>query len=91
MEQKNLKEIQDQLDEKKWNDGIAAGNDPCGSYDYCGNCDKTVAYPCATAKTANETVVEKAPCACAEEKKPVEKKPATDKAVRTRKPRAKKA
>ena len=98
MENKNLQEMQQELDAAKWNDGLVSGNDPCGTYDYCAKCDKTVEYPCAQAKIATETVAEPA-------KEPVKevvketvktenqtaKKPASDKVVRVRKSKPKKA
>lgn len=43
------KELQKQLEEKKWLDGIKLGKDPCGTYDYCKFCDKTKETPCAKA------------------------------------------
>ena len=40
---------QKQLDVKKWVDSEIKGFDTCGSYDYCSNCNKSDAYPCAYA------------------------------------------
>jgi hypothetical protein len=40
---------QSQLDIKKWVDSETKGCDTCGSYNYCSNCNKTEAYPCAVA------------------------------------------
>ena len=40
---------QSQLDVKKWVDSEIKNTDTCGSYDYCANCDKNEAYPCAVA------------------------------------------
>lgn len=83
MEKEQLKALQDELDVLKWNDTQArGGKDTCGTYDYCVKCDKSVEFPCAQAKTAFETK----PVETVAEEKPVKKaKPASDKAVRTRK------
>lgn len=85
MEQKNLQEMQAELDVAKWNEGVEKGNDPCGTYTYCGNCDKAADYPCAQAKIAAEVAISSAP------RKKTSAKPASDKVIRARKPRAKKA
>ena len=44
-----LDEKQKELELQKWFDSEKAGKDTCGSYDYCKNCDKSLAQPCATA------------------------------------------
>ena len=38
-----------QLDEVKWNDSVARGEDACGTYSYCPKCDKSLEFPCAKA------------------------------------------
>lgn len=78
--------MQQELDAAKWNDGLVSGNDPCGTYAYCAKCDKTAEYPCAQAKIASETVAEPAKAV-----KETAKKPASDKVVRARKCKTKKA
>jgi len=40
---------QKEFDVTKWIDSIIAGEDLCGSYDFCGKCDKFEAFPCAHA------------------------------------------
>jgi hypothetical protein len=45
----DFKTQQDQFDNKKWYDSILAGEDKCGSYDFCVKCRKTETYPCARA------------------------------------------
>lgn len=65
---------QTQLDVKKWVDSEVKGYDTCGSYNYCSNCNKDAAYPCAyaydkyttiakLAKEANTTSTSKKTCA----------------------------
>ena len=46
----NLKRRQKEIDDLKWYDSILAGEDKCGSYPYCGKCDKDAKYPCARAE-----------------------------------------
>ncbi len=41
-----------ELDEMKWLKSEEAGQDLCGTYDYCAKCDKTKENPCAKAHTA---------------------------------------
>ena len=41
---------QDRMDDIKWYDSIVAGEDRCGSYDFCEKCKKESKYPCARAK-----------------------------------------
>lgn len=43
------KELQLDLDIKKWIESERAGKDLCGSYSYCEYCDKELKYPCAEA------------------------------------------
>lgn len=45
----DFKNQQDQFDVVKWHDSILAGEDRCGSYEFCEKCDKTERYPCARA------------------------------------------
>lgn len=40
---------QEKFDKMKWYDSIVVGDDRCGSYDFCKNCDKTEEFPCAHA------------------------------------------
>ncbi|MBQ8320623.1 MAG: hypothetical protein IJX81_07085 [Clostridia bacterium] len=44
-----LKEEQTRFDEVKWFASVAAGADQCGSYSFCGCCNKENSYPCARA------------------------------------------
>lgn len=44
-----LKEFQDSFDYIKWMDSMAAGEDKCGTYIFCGKCNKEETYPCARA------------------------------------------
>lgn len=41
--------LQAKLDEQKWNDSVRNHRDMCGAYDFCAQCDKSLAFPCATA------------------------------------------
>ncbi|MBQ9728872.1 MAG: hypothetical protein IJV85_04675 [Clostridia bacterium] len=45
----NLQEQQKKFDVIKWFDSIRAGKDLCGTYAFCGRCDKDRPYPCARA------------------------------------------
>ena len=45
----DFKQQQDIFDSVKWFDSIQAGEDRCGSYDFCGKCRKEEANPCARA------------------------------------------
>lgn len=45
----NLEKQQSIFDDVKWFDSIRAGEDRCGSYGFCGYCNKTAKYPCARA------------------------------------------
>ena len=47
---------QQQLDVKKWVDSEIKGYDTCGSYNYCANCNKDAAYPCAYAYDKYSTI-----------------------------------
>lgn len=47
---------QSQLDVKKWVDSEVKGYDTCGSYNYCSNCNKDAAYPCAYAYDKYSTI-----------------------------------
>jgi hypothetical protein len=38
---------QKKFDDIKWFDSIIAGEDRCGTYDFCAVCDKEEEYPCA--------------------------------------------
>lgn len=40
---------QEELDLIKWVDSEIKNYDTCGEYDYCSNCNKNEAYPCAYA------------------------------------------
>ena len=46
-----LKEEQTQFDQIKWNESVEANEDKCGSYEFCGICNKNVSYPCARASS----------------------------------------
>ena len=37
------------FDDEKWYDSVQAGNDQCGTYAFCGVCDKAEEFPCARA------------------------------------------
>ncbi len=45
---------QERMDDIKWYDSIVAGEDRCGSYDFCVKCKKESKYPCARAKLRYE-------------------------------------
>ncbi len=45
----DFKSQQEKFDEIKWYDSIVAGEDRCGSYDFCVGCDKKESFPCARA------------------------------------------
>ena len=45
----NFEQEQILLDKEKWYDSIIAGEDRCGSYEFCASCDKWEEYPCARA------------------------------------------
>lgn len=45
----DYKRQQDRFDDIKWYDSILAGDDRCGTYEFCGKCRKTETYPCARA------------------------------------------
>ena len=51
----SLKTEQKKFDDVKWYDSILAGEDRCGSYDFCNKCEKELEYPCARAKQKYET------------------------------------
>lgn len=46
----NFKIRQSEMDNEKWFDSILAGEDLCGSYDFCSKCRKEEKYPCARAE-----------------------------------------
>lgn len=46
----NLKNRQKAFDDVKWYDSILAGEDKCGTYEFCVKCDKEEKYPCARAE-----------------------------------------
>lgn len=41
---------QKKFDEQKWLDSEKAGFDTCGTYKFCGKCDKSIENPCEIAK-----------------------------------------
>ena len=41
---------QKEFDDVKWYDSVLAGEDRCGSYNFCAKCDKDQKYPCARAE-----------------------------------------
>ena len=45
----DFKSRQEQFDNIKWYDSVLAGEDKCGSYEFCVKCRKSEAYPCARA------------------------------------------
>lgn len=45
----DFKKQQDRFDVIKWYDSILAGYDRCGSYEFCGVCNKDIDNPCARA------------------------------------------
>lgn len=49
MSVKELKRIQEELDKVKYLESEQVGKDTCGSYFYCGYCNKRNKYPCASA------------------------------------------
>ena len=46
----NFKNEQKRMDDLKWYDSIVAGEDRCGTYDFCSVCKKEEEYPCAHAE-----------------------------------------
>ena len=46
---KELKELQDELDKRKYLDSQKSGKDTCGTYVHCIYCNKKNKYPCASA------------------------------------------
>lgn len=46
----DFKVWQAEFDEKKWVDSIIAGEDRCGTYEFCVKCKKAESEPCARAK-----------------------------------------
>lgn len=49
-----VKELQQKLDAKKYEESAKAGKDLCGTYDYCKYCNKKNKYPCAAAYNKNK-------------------------------------
>ena len=47
----NFKSRQEKIDVIKWYDSILMGEDRCGTYEYCGKCNKGEKYPCAKAES----------------------------------------
>ena len=45
----DFKKQQDRFDEIKWYDSIVSGYDRCGTYEFCGVCNKEEENPCAHA------------------------------------------
>ena len=45
----SFQEWQNEFDQKKWIDSIIAGEDTCGSYEFCVKCNKDEENPCARA------------------------------------------
>ena len=45
----SYKSEQEKFDSVKWYDSIVAGEDRCGTYEFCGKCKKEERYPCARA------------------------------------------
>jgi hypothetical protein len=41
---------QKKFDEQKWLDSEKVGFDTCGTYKFCGKCDKSLENPCVIAK-----------------------------------------
>lgn len=65
----SLTKKQKEIDVMKWQKSEEMGGDACGSFDFCGKCDKSLENPCDKAYTAfNKT-----------EKKATVKKPAVRK------------
>lgn len=54
MSAKELKEMQDRLDEMKYRDSQKLDKDLCGTYSFCKFCNKRNKYPCASAYYKNE-------------------------------------
>ncbi len=47
-----LTKKQKEIDVMKWEKSEAMGGDACGSFDFCGKCDKSLENPCDKAYTA---------------------------------------
>ena len=45
----DFQQKQAQLDQQKWEDSIFAGEDTCGTYDFCKYCKRDEEQPCARA------------------------------------------
>ena len=45
----DFKTQQEQFDNQKWYDSVMAGEDKCGTYEFCVKCSKMDTYPCAKA------------------------------------------
>ena len=45
----DFKKQQERFDVIKWYDSIVAGYDRCGTYEFCGACNKDLENPCARA------------------------------------------
>ena len=41
---------QEKFDKQKWIDSEKLGHDTCGTYKFCGKCNKSIENPCATAQ-----------------------------------------
>lgn len=78
---------QAEFDVTKWLDSEAKGADTCGSYDFCGYCEKTGDTPCALAYDA----CKKAKAAAKKAATPASEKKPTVRKTTARKPAAKKA
>ena len=50
----DFKTQQQEFDNVKWYDSIVEGTDKCGTYVFCGRCNKAEKYPCARAKERYE-------------------------------------
>ena len=49
MSVKELKQLQAELDTRKYLDSQNKGYDTCGTYEHCIHCNKRNKYPCASA------------------------------------------
>lgn len=47
---RQLRRMQNRIDVSKYYEGLKEDSDPCGSYDYCVNCNKDLMDPCARAQ-----------------------------------------
>lgn len=76
----SLTKKQKEIDKMKWEKSEQLGKDACGSFDFCGKCDKSLENPCDKAFSAynkKQTAVKSAA------KKPAKKSAGSEKAAKS--------